>query len=106
METSRKKITEEKTSSAFSRRSFVKGGLMASAAALGGVALAGCAAPASSESKGSEGSAEGASAPTDEITARLAERVPGYMVPRAVTLVGELPLTCNGKVDRKALAEA
>ncbi|MFR7650721.1 MAG: AMP-binding enzyme, partial [Eggerthella lenta] len=40
------------------------------------------------------------------IKARLAERVPGYMVPRSVALVGELPLTCNGKVDRKALAEA
>ena len=40
------------------------------------------------------------------IKARLAERVPGYMVPRSVAFVGELPLTCNGKVDRKALAEA
>ena len=87
METSRKKITEEKTSSAFSRRSFVKGGLMASAAALGGVALAGCAAPASSESKGSEGSAEGASAPTDEITARLAERVKGADLPDAAPIL-------------------
>ena len=60
---------------------------MASAAALGGVALAGCAAPASSEPKGSEGSADGASAQTDEITARLAERVKGADLPDAAPIL-------------------
>ena len=56
----------------FSRRTFVKGGLAAGVAALGGMALTGCAAaPASSK----QAAAADAAAPTDEITARLVERV-------------------------------
>jgi D-alanine--poly(phosphoribitol) ligase subunit 1 len=35
----------------------------------------------------------------------LAERVPAYMVPRVVQTVASFPMTPNGKVDRRALAE-
>ena len=41
---------------------------------------------------------------SDRIAAALAARTEKRQP--AVALVGELPLTCNGKVDRKALAEA
>ncbi|MFF8900441.1 amino acid adenylation domain-containing protein [Streptomyces lydicus] len=47
---------------------------------------------------------DGAPPTAADIRARLAGLLPDYMVPAAFTVVDTIPLTHNGKVDRRALA--
>jgi hypothetical protein len=39
----------------------------------------------------------------EDILGHLRQTVPGYMVPSAVVVLAEWPLTANGKIDRRAL---
>ncbi|MFF3005504.1 amino acid adenylation domain-containing protein [Kitasatospora sp. NPDC057940] len=41
----------------------------------------------------------------EKIRARLAERLPGYMVPPVVIVLDAFPMTTSGKIDRRALPE-
>ena len=42
---------------------------------------------------------------TASVRAQLAERLPGYMIPRRIVCLDALPMTANGKLDRQALAQ-
>ncbi|GAA1663577.1 hypothetical protein GCM10010977_02300 [Citricoccus zhacaiensis] len=60
---------------------------------------------------GVDGGAGGGGGESDDrvrtaVVAALQNRVPAYMVPAAVAVVSEIPLTANGKVDERALPEA
>ncbi|MBB5918301.1 amino acid adenylation domain-containing protein [Nocardia transvalensis] len=48
---------------------------------------------------------QGAACTAAELIRHLSERVPGYMVPQAITIVDALPVTAAGKIDRAALPE-
>ena len=48
---------------------------------------------------------EDASAATEALRSRLAERVPAYMLPRKIYFQLLLPMTANGKADRRRLSE-
>ncbi|NVD98037.1 non-ribosomal peptide synthetase [Massilia sp. BJB1822] len=48
---------------------------------------------------------EGKLADGAELKARLALRLPDYMVPQHIAVLPSLPLSANGKVDRKALPD-
>ncbi|MGW3953922.1 AMP-binding protein [Streptomyces sp. NPDC004752] len=50
-------------------------------------------------------SAVGAVPDADALLNDLRTRLPGYMVPRSVTVLDRLPLNANGKLDRTAVAE-
>lgn len=49
-------------------------------------------------------SEEGETILQDTIQRGLEQSLPSYMVPNTTTILNELPITMNGKIDRKALA--
>ncbi len=42
---------------------------------------------------------------TNIIRTQLAQKIPKYMIPTSYTQLGEIPLTANGKVDRKVIQD-
>ncbi|MFB9680619.1 amino acid adenylation domain-containing protein [Streptosporangium vulgare] len=51
------------------------------------------------------GAAPGAVPDPAELRAHLADRLPPYLIPAQIAVIGEMPLTTSGKVDRAALPE-
>lgn len=50
-----------------------------------------------------ERAADGSPVTVDQVLADLAERLPGYMIPARLLVTEQLPLTGNGKLDRRAI---
>src|SRR6266700_7427940 len=76
--------------------------VIARGAARGGIRLVGYVVPAGGAGGGAAGGGAGGGLP-GAVREFAAARLPEYLVPSAVVVLGALPLTANGKLDRAAL---